>query len=92
MTRIGTTFRTVLLTLTILGLAVVGATPAAADELPAIEGGSEATCDLVAADAYATIDELDAMLPVDPIHEPEVVGRIQVILQRMDHDLRGLGC
>lgn len=85
-----TLVRTVLCVL--IGLALVGAVPAAAEELPAGEGGTEATCDGLHAEAFAAVDELDAMLPVDPIHEAEVLGRIQVITRQLDHDLLGLGC
>ena len=85
-----TLVRTVLCVL--IGLVLVGATPAAAAELPAPEGGTEVTCDVLHAEAFAAVDELDAMLPVDPIHEAEIPGRIQTITRQLDYDLLGLGC
>lgn len=92
MFTIKASIRTLLSTILVLALVFVGTAPATADELPATEGGSVDTCEDVAVEATAAIDELDAMLPVDLVDEPEVVGRIQTVLRQMDHDLRSLGC
>lgn len=74
----------------VIGLALVG--PVSAGELPSGEGGIEATCDVIDAEAFAAVDELDAILPVDLVRGGEIVGRIQTINTQLNHDLIRLGC
>lgn len=75
----------------VVGLALLSV-PVAAEELAASEGGHEASCEALTDEAFAAIDELDTMLPVDPIYEAEVIGRLQRITTQLNHDLSGLGC
>ncbi|WP_137285453.1 hypothetical protein [Halorussus salinisoli] len=83
-----------LLTLLIVigSLALVGATPALADELPA-DGGPGDACPHRTADAFEAIDAYETSLSdTGKVPETDIIRRIQSIVSQLNFDLSRMDC
>lgn len=84
--------RLLTLLVVIVGLTLVGVTPALADELPA-DGGSGDACTQRTADAYEAIDAYEASLSdIGVVEETDRIGRVQAIVSQLNFDLSRIDC
>lgn len=90
MSRISAILRTALLLTVGIGLVATG--PVGAEELPTSEGGPADTCVALEASADAAVEALDGLLPVDPVQEMDVLGRIQTVLNQYRFEAARAGC
>jgi hypothetical protein len=73
-------------------LALVGVTPALADELPA-DGGSGDACTQRTADAYTAIDTYESSLPANGVvTETDRIRPVQAIVSQLNFGLSRMDC
>lgn len=88
-----TSRRLVQLLCVLASIALVGATPAVAAEIPGTHGGTLTLCSDYDAAADAGIDAVEAAAPVDAVTaETDFLGQIQALVTQRNFDVTRTGC